>query len=223
MLDSFTSDENQSPKAGSTAMMIRKFWGSIANMASSGKYATSATVKQHPISTMPKKKTDKRKSTPVVAQIAPSAVPLISTPAAKLLSKDDKQIIQQYINRFRSNYTPHLLSNVSLYIKAVPYDQGVVLEIDFSQESNHENIETHIRRDVQDAFDHLHFNIASVLKGYDLHTYQTAVAEKKMVFSGTAMLGSDDKLYIVKDYASDQWTPAAAQKDVSRILEAAYN
>jgi hypothetical protein len=73
------------------------------------------------------------------------------------------------------------------------------------------------------ALKHLHFDIHWEFDRDQMEKYEAALAANKKVFTGTGLLASDEKLFIVKEDEARVWTDAAAKKDVTRILAAAYN
>ena len=140
------------------------------------------------------------------------------------LQAEDVAVIQFYLNAFRRLYSPHLLPEVSLQLRAVPYAEGVMLEVTYSKNGpNLDHIDQEIRPRVDAVIRELHLEIEKALTADEFEKYCAAIAKNEMVFSGTGFLGTRDKNYIVKDYSLDQWSITAAKKDVSRLLASSYN
>lgn len=135
------------------------------------------------------------------------------------LNPEDTQQIREYIRSFRAAYLPHLKKEISLQTHAVPYEEGVVIEVKYDR-SNVEvdQIEPGVKDSIQDVFQELKVPIKTFLNSEEKKRYDQGVKEKALLFSGTGILKGDDKLYLIKDNYRPRWTQSAAQQDVQRIL-----
>jgi hypothetical protein len=142
----------------------------------------------------------------------------------KELDQNDLNIIYSYLNTLYYNYGSNLKPGIVLHTLAVPYDKGVVLEINYKSQGKIEyEVDKTIQQNVALAFKKLNFDVRKVLTPEEEEQYVQALKNNGLIFSGTGFLGTEDKLYIIKDYSKDQWSEQAAKKDIHSILSSCYN
>jgi hypothetical protein len=142
----------------------------------------------------------------------------------KELDQDDLNIIYSYLNNLYYNYGINLKPGIVLHTLAIPYDKGVILEINYRSKGRIDyEVDKTIQQDVAQAFKKLNLDVHKVLTPEEEEQYTQALKSNELIFSGTGFLGTEDKLYIIKDYSKDQWSEQAAKKDINSILSSCYN
>lgn len=148
----------------------------------------------------------------------------VTTVQISKIDQEDRKIIQFYLNNFKKNYISYVNPTISLLLRAVPYAQGVVLEINYEQFGQYKDeIVDEIQPNVDQALKLLNIKSTELLDSEKQQLYDKGLEKDLLIFSGTNFFGTNDKVYIIKDNSLNLWTEKAARKDVNKILEAVYN
>ena len=117
----------------------------------------------------------------------------------------DKQIIQKYLNNFRRLFSPYLVKDVNFKTVVFPSNDGAIIEIIFSKFSP-----------AKDEFRKSEIKLSDSLKRIEQHAFGGNL--DGFHFVGTNYLLENEKIFIIKDNNSLEWTAKKAQEDVFKLL-----
>jgi len=120
----------------------------------------------------------------------------------------DKSVVQTYINNFRRRLAPFLRPGVGLKCLVHPVEVGGAI-LEFGIGPGIEN---------DDVYQPQRQTIGRALSGIEQHAFGGNLEGFR--FGGTNVILEKDKLIFIKDESSSEWSDAAAERDVSRVVSA---
>lgn len=117
----------------------------------------------------------------------------------------DETIIRRYLNNFRREISPLLRSGVGMHITAYNYDTGCVIVTQLGIDINAEDA-IHPSRNLNDALRSTElFDLSSLPANATIHKSQFFL--------------SRDKIILLKNNNSADWTDSAVRQDIKYILK----
>lgn len=117
----------------------------------------------------------------------------------------DRQEIQNYINNFRRLFSRFLKPDVGLQSTVYPYDKGSVIVYELGLNLQNKDDLRSSSREITEALKRT--NLFENEKGEDKHS-----------FKGTNILLTKNKIVVIKDDKSTEWTEEKAQLDIEKII-----
>lgn len=118
----------------------------------------------------------------------------------------DRQEIQNYINNFRRLFSRFLKSDVGIQSTVYPYDKGSVIVYELGLNlQNKDDIRSN-SKEITDALKRT--NLFENEKGEQVHS-----------FAGTNILLIKNKIVVIKDDNTKEWTEEKAQLDIDKIIQ----
>jgi hypothetical protein len=120
--------------------------------------------------------------------------------------KMEKQDIQNYINNFRRVFSSRLKPNVGMQSTVYPFDSGAIIVFELNLNSSNKDEVRTLSKDIYDAFKRT--NLFENEKGEHLHS-----------FAGTNIILIKNKIVLIKDNNSSEWTLGAVDNDIYKIVK----
>ena len=118
----------------------------------------------------------------------------------------NKTVIQEYINNFRRRIAQFLKPGIGLACNIYPaHSGGAILEFMIEPRIENDDNYMDISPTVTDALS----KIKQRAFGGNLRGF---------IFSGTNVILEENRIILIKDESSDEWSDNAAQRDVDRVL-----
>ena len=118
----------------------------------------------------------------------------------------DKKTIQTYVNNFRRRLSSHLKPGIGLSCNVHPADEGGAI-LEFYLGPSIEN---------DDNYQEVSATVSGALASIPQHAFGGNL--KGFRFAGTNVIMEKDRIIFIKDDTPSEWSDAAAEKDVFRIL-----
>ncbi|HLO90142.1 MAG TPA: hypothetical protein VK172_03150 [Lentimicrobium sp.] len=117
----------------------------------------------------------------------------------------EKDKIQIYLNNFRRLFSPFLKRDINFRTVVYPADNGAIVEINFKKFAP-----------VKDEFRKNEKSLTDSLKRIEQHSFGGNL--DGFQFKGTNFILEGEKIYIIKDDDSNEWTIEKAREDVFKLL-----
>lgn len=118
----------------------------------------------------------------------------------------DRQEIQNYINNFRRLISRFLKPDVGIQSTVYPYDNGCVIVYELGLNLQNKDELRSSSKEITEAFKRT--NLFENEKGEQHHS-----------FVGTNILLIKNKIVVIKDDNSKEWTEEKAQLDIEKIIQ----
>lgn len=118
----------------------------------------------------------------------------------------DKKTIQTYVNNFRRRLSPYLKPGIGLSCNVHPAEEGgAILEFSFGPSLEND-----------DDYQVASTTVSGALASIPQHAFGGNL--EGFNFAGTNVIMEKDRIIFIKDDSPSEWSDAAAEKDVSKIL-----
>jgi hypothetical protein len=118
----------------------------------------------------------------------------------------DRQEIQNYINNFRRLFSRFLKPDVGIQSTVYPYDKGSVIVYELGLNLQNKDDLRSSSKEITEA-----------LKRTNL--FENEKGEQNHSFVGTNILLIKNKIVVIKDDNSKEWTEEKAQLDIEKIIQ----
>jgi hypothetical protein len=118
----------------------------------------------------------------------------------------DRQEIQNYINNFRRLFSRYLKPDVGIQSTVYPYDKGSVIVYELGLNLQNKDDLRSSSKEITEALKRT--NLFENEKGEQIHS-----------FIGTNILLIKNKIVVIKDDNSKEWTEEKAQLDIEKIIQ----